>query len=108
MDLPFGGLTVILSGDAYQMQPIGAKSLFCSVVDQRNLMHYKSPEIRPSTVGAELFSRFILFELTEQMRTGDADQISLISKLRDPHLTQPIEFENLIVVVCFWLLKFDA
>ena len=93
MDLPFGGLTVILSGDAYQMQPIGAKSLFCSVVDQRNLMHYKSPEIRPSTVGAELFSRFILFELTEQMRTGDADQISLISKIRDPHLTQPIDDE---------------
>jgi hypothetical protein len=76
------------------MQPIGAKSLFCAVVDQRNLMHYTSPEKSPSTVGAELFSRFILFELTEQMRTGDADQISLISKLRDPHLTQPIDDES--------------
>jgi hypothetical protein len=76
------------------MQPIGAKSLFCAVVDQRNLMHYTSTEIRPSTVSAELFFRFILFELTEQMRTGDADQISLISKLRDPHLTQPIDDES--------------
>lgn len=78
---------MILSSDAYQMQPIGAKSLFCSVVDQRNLMHSASPEIRPSTVGAELFSRFVLFELMEQMRTGDADQTALISQLRDPRLT---------------------
>lgn len=90
MDLLFGGLTVILSGDANRMHPLGEKSLFCAVVDQRNLMHSASLQIRPSTVGAELFSRF---ELTEQMRTGDADQMALISTLRDPRSTQPIDDE---------------
>jgi hypothetical protein len=93
LDLPLGGLTVILSGTGYQMQPIGEKSLLCSAVDRRNLMHSASPQIRPSTVGAELFSRFVLFELTEQMRTGDADQMALISTLRDPRLTKPIDEE---------------
>lgn len=75
------------------MQPIGEKSLFCAVVDQRKLMHSASLQIRPSTVGAELFSRFVLFELTEQMRTGDADQMALISTLRDPRSTQLIDDE---------------
>lgn len=53
--------------------------------------HSASPQIRPSTIGPELFSRFVWFELTEQMRTEDADQIALISTLHDPRLTQPIE-----------------
>ncbi|EFX73493.1 hypothetical protein DAPPUDRAFT_109771 [Daphnia pulex] len=68
------------------MQPTGVKLKFFCVVDQRNLMHSTSPEIRPSKVSAELFSRFIPCDRAK-LRTGKADQMAL-TQLRDPRLPQ--------------------
>ena len=92
-DRPFGGLMVILSGDAYQLQPVCSKSLYSSVVKQHDLIDLKSKGITPSSIGSELFSRFVMFELTEQMRTDDVNHISLINHLRDPSIKSPINDE---------------
>lgn len=64
-DRPFGRLAVILSGDPYQLQPVGSKSLYSSVVDDPDLINRKLRSICPSTIGASLFSQFFLYVLTE-------------------------------------------
>ena len=90
-DQPFGGLLVILCGDPYQLQPISSKSLFTAVVETHNLTtNINNPQITPSTIGAELFSRFTMFQLTQQMRVHDKSHIALINKLRNPDTTTPI------------------
>lgn len=90
-DLPFGGKFVILTGDASQLQPVASKSLYCSAQNHQNLANPNSHNITPSSIGSELFSRFSMFELTEQMRTTDATQIKLINQLRDPTNNKPID-----------------
>lgn len=85
------GLAVILSGDPYQLQPVGSKSLYSSVVDDPDLINRKSRCICPSTIGANLFYQFVLYELTEQMRTQDQlTHIDLIERLQNPSIAQPV------------------
>ena len=95
-DKPFGGLTVILSGDPYQLQQKKAKCLFSAAVDTKEISkNSTNPVITPSTIGAELFTRFVIFELSQQMRTDDPEHIELINKMRNSLIRNPID-DNVI------------
>lgn len=59
---PFGGKSVIVVGDFYQLRPVGDSFVF---------MPRKTKDQLPSLVGNYLWQKFVIFELTEIMRQKD-------------------------------------
>lgn len=92
-DLPFGGLSVLLLGDMYQLKPIGGRPLYNDVLDRSRLLKRYSPTC-PRITGIDLFVQFKLKVFTQQMRaSGDQVQTAFIQRLRDPSVSQPINDE---------------
>lgn len=81
---PFCGLTIILFGDPYYLQPVAGKFFYILKVDQPNLINRKSQSFRPAKIGSNLFSQFVFYELVEQMRKHDQTHIALLDRLRNP------------------------
>ena len=102
--LPFGGKHIIITGDFFQLDPVGNAPLYSTllkvfkVVPERNrdkLSLYNKAN-KPLVTGANLFSKFKLYELKEQMRAADdPKQIQLIEDMRNLDNSQPITHELL-------------
>jgi len=100
-DLPFGGRVVLICGDMHQKQPIGAPSIFKSLVaselsdevlkDLRVRPLKKCTSMAPRVRGTELLMQFQRFNLTEQMRAADdKTHAAHLRHLRDVNAKQPI------------------
>ena len=86
-EIPYGGLSVALCGDFFQLSPVKAKSLFSSTwrhfglgqrIDQDGLE-------TPLERGILLFSKLQKFELDQQMRAAeDESQIKMLDQMRFP------------------------
>lgn len=73
-EIAFGGIAVILIGDFYQLPPVNAKNLFPCVWRMLKLKEELSSEenFNPTSLGTIEFSKFVKFELIQQMRvSGD-------------------------------------
>ena len=97
--LPFGGMSVVIVGDFYQIPPVGDGSLYKGVMDR---YVHKTAEFKtrdpslPSMIGTDLFRRFILIELTTQCRAAkDPKHGRILRLLREALVEYPITDEVL-------------
>jgi hypothetical protein len=92
-----GGLAAFLAGDGFQLGPVSPpEALFESLLRTHDL--YEGPPgpqsaaNAPRTIGVELFSRFRIIHLTQQMRAAeDAGHTALLESL----LESLRDFDNL-------------
>ena len=84
-DLPFGGLTVILFGDFFQLPPPvgrGSSSLYDALVKTQVHLDLENTEMNACS---DVFKLFQKTELHGNVRAkNDADWAGLISRIRDP------------------------
>eukprot|EP00732_Lithocolla_globosa_P001130 Lithocolla_globosa_v1_NODE_515_length_3843_cov_39.657075.p1 type:complete len:404 gc:universal NODE_515_length_3843_cov_39.657075:3178-1967(-) len=78
-NLPFGGVTIILMGDYFQLPPVMGFASYKSALSEIS----RNPTL-PSQIGTEQFIKFKLRSFTQQMRAaGDKKHTDNIEKLRD-------------------------
>jgi PIF1-like helicase len=93
-ELPFGGLSVIIVGDFYQIPPVGDTSLYKGVMDRyvhkTAEFNEKDPSC-PSMIGTDLFHRFKLIALNTQCRAAkDPKHGRILRLLREVSVEFPI------------------
>ena len=93
-DIPFGGKSVILCGDLYQLPPVNGKPVY---------MHDSS--YIQGILGLELWRKFSIAELTEVMRQrGDFQFIDLLNQVRIGELNE----QNVNLLKSRFILKDSA
>ena len=80
--LPFGGLTVILMGDPFQLFPVGV-SLISAACDS-------------TSHDGRLFRMFRRINLTKQERSFDEPHSRRLEFLRDPTLSNPVRMSGIV------------
>jgi hypothetical protein len=93
----FGGFHMILCGDFQQLEPVGGRALYGEVLKRYAISGVipLKPD-KPRAIGAHLFSKFRIFDLTEQTRArGDKVQIETLRRMRDLTNKMPISIDLL-------------
>ena len=79
LDKPFGGLSVIILGDNFQLGPVRASAMYSSTIH----LGSKSSATGPEFAGIATFKKFKKFELRTQVRSEDPAHTARITKLRE-------------------------
>jgi hypothetical protein len=80
-NLPFGGIAIILSGDFFQLPPVGCNSLYQHAMNGSHLYQNTGPN-GMNALGTELFLRFRRCQLTEQVRCLDPIHAGFCARFR--------------------------
>ena len=86
-EIPYGGLSIAVWGDFFQLSPVKAKSLFASTWKLFGLNHKLDDEgsETPLARGTLLFSKLQKFELDQQMRAAeDESHTQHLNQMRSP------------------------
>lgn len=98
-EVSFGGISIILMGDFYQLPPVNAKNLFSCVWRLLEMKKELSNDenSNPITRGTVEFSKFVKFELIQQMRASeDVPHTEILNQMRHPNFRQPRVNHNYI------------
>jgi hypothetical protein len=97
--VPFGGVCVVAMGDAYQLPPVLASSMFRSMVDGERAVQgslRRGQQVHGGSAndrGLDLWKRFCMVRFQQQMRSVDEEHTTFLNHMRE-HSDQPINEEQ--------------
>ena len=84
---PFGGMTVILTGDFFQMTPVKGTALFDAAMEDIP----PGQSGKPYAHGCELLTLFKMVTFTQQYRSEDENHTKIINRMREINVPNPID-----------------